>query len=389
MVNRRERHGTATLCAPLEPDVPLTAAAVSVSLNRSLVVCELGCLSPTTLRRSVRPDTCVVEHPRIERKSTFSMTHPKDPTDSPKRAGINPALASFATGVSTTIATIAVTLVSLRAQASRENLFLMLSWTMYVSAACAALVAGWILLDGIRRSLRELRHLSELEAHVPRLIRCRRWSEQVRISIDGDAFIQRKWELESAPGASVPWLTFPIFASVDPGGPEWKGFAIQRASVDGIEFDPVLALTKKMRSRILSNPRFGHIVLEEGAVRAPIGLQPKRRRCTLLIETKLPGSYAAILAGDQEDDFYIADVAYVTDEIDLYIEGADKLRICCSPLADYRVQAGQFSGELLDTVESQLQSANCDMKGGVRWRSTNAKIGYRYEIPISAQRHAE
>ena len=34
-----------------------------------------------------------------------------------------------------------------------------------------AVVLGWILLDTIRRSLSELRHLSELEDHVPRLIR--------------------------------------------------------------------------------------------------------------------------------------------------------------------------------------------------------------------------
>src|SRR5262249_9488877 len=107
-------------------------------------------------------------------------------------------------------------LVSLRSDASRESLFAILSWIMYVSAACTAAVLGWILLDAIRRSLRELRHLSELEDHMPRLIRFRRRSDLVRISITGDVFVQVECEIESSPGVSAPWLTFPISWGADP-----------------------------------------------------------------------------------------------------------------------------------------------------------------------------
>lgn len=319
----------------------------------------------------------------------MSTEHLKDSTESFKKTGISPALASFATGASTTILTIAATLVSLRSEASRESLFLVLSWTMYASAACAAVVFGWILLDVIRRNLGELRHLSELEAHVPRLIRFRRRSDRVQISIDGDALVQLEFEIESAPGAAVPWVTFPILWGADPDGPEWRSFSIRKVSVDGVNFDPARALTKKARSRILNNPRFEQVVLEEGAVRVPISLEPNRRRCTVVIEVEAPRAYASIVGPSLDEDSYFADIGIVTDDIDVRIEGVDNLRLLCSSRADYRIHASQLSGELLDTAESHLQSASCNMTRGVHWRSTNAKIGYRYEIPISAQRLAE
>jgi hypothetical protein len=303
-----------------------------------------------------------------------------------KKTAISPALASFVTGASTTILTIAATLVSLRSGASQEALFLILSWVMYVSAACAAVVFGWILLDAIRSSLGELRHLSEIEAHVPRLIRFRRRSDRVHISIDGDVSVRYECEVESAVGASVAWLAFHVGWGADPDGPEWQSFSIRKVSVDGVDFDPTLTLTKKARSKILGNPRFEQVILEEAVVRVPVSLEPNRRRCTFLIEVDVPKAFAGIVGATLEEDSYFADIGCLTDEIDVCIEGADGLRLLCSSRADYRVHASQFSGELLDTAESQIQSVSCNMQRGVRWRSLNTKVGYRYEIPISAQR---
>ncbi|HEY2762570.1 MAG TPA: hypothetical protein VGJ13_00915 [Pseudonocardiaceae bacterium] len=316
----------------------------------------------------------------------MSVDDSKDSSEDLRRTRISPALASFATGASTTILTIAATLVSLRSGASQENLFLTLSWIMYVSAACTAVVFGWILLDAIKRSLGELRALSEIEAHVPRLIRFRRRSDKVQVLMDGSALICYECEVESAVGASVPWLTFPIGWGADPDGPEWQSCFVRKVSVDGVDFDPALTLTKRARSRVLNNPRFEHVVLEEAAIRVPVSLEPNRRRCTFVIEIEAPRAYAAIVSATLEEDSYFADIACLTDEIDVRIECVDALRLLCSSRADYRVQASQFSGELLDTTESQVQSASCNMRNGVQWRSTNVKIGYRYEIPISAQR---
>jgi hypothetical protein len=309
-------------------------------------------------------------------------------TENVARTGISPALASFTTGAATTILTIVATLVSLRSDASRESLFLVLSWAMYVAAASTFVVVAWILLDATRRSLRELHHLSELEAHVPRLLRFRRRFERVQISIDGTALVHLECEVESARGAFVPWLTVPFFGGADPDGAEWQSFSIRRVSVDGVDINPASAFTRESRTTVLNDPKFPHMVLEKGSIRVPISLEPNRRRCAFVVDVEMPRAYAAILEADLEDDSYFTDVVYVTNEINIQIEAVGDLRVSASPRADFRVEASQLSGELLDTTESQLQSANCSMRNGIQWRSTNAKIGYRYGIPISAQRLA-
>ncbi len=191
-----------------------------------------------------------------------------------------------------------------------------------------------------------------------------------------------EFEVESAPGISFPWLTIPIFAGASPTAPEWQGATIQRITVDGVEYDPALAFRRRSRTQFTGNPRFEGVILEESAVRVPVSLEPNRRRCTFVLEFSLHGALASLF----DEDSYFVDIVHITDEIDVQISGVDDLQIFCSSNADYRVQASQFSGELLDAADSQNQSSTCQMRNGVRWRSTNTKIGYRYEIAISAQR---
>lgn len=315
------------------------------------------------------------------------MLHPEQPESlagHAEKTEISPALASFATGASTTILTIAVTLVSLRENVSRETLLLVLSWTMYALAACVIFVFGWILLDSIRRSLRKLHYFAEVEPHLPRLIRVRRRSDQVQIAVDGNALMQYEAEIESAPGVFAPWLTIPFFASVDPGAPEWQSLSLQKVLVDGVEFDSTLAFTKAARGHNLRNPNWVHLITEECAVRVPISLEPKRRRCTVLVQMEMRGAFAQLFSGDKQD-VWAVDVTHVTDELSVSIKGVDNLALFCSPRADHRVLANQISGDLLDTAESQLQSTSCNMGDGVQWRSTNSKLGYRYQIFISAR----
>lgn len=257
----------------------------------------------------------------------MSTEIPKKSTDYLKKSAVSPALSNFATGASTTILTIAATLVSLRSGASQESLFSILTWIMYVSAACTAIVFGWVLLDAIRSSLGELRHLSELEAHVPRLVRFHRRSDIVQIAANGDAFVRIECEVESAAGTSVAWLTFPILWGAEPNGPKWESFFIRKVAVDGVDFDPALTLTKKARSYIFNNPRFEHAILEEGAVRVPISLEPNRRRCTFAIEVEAPKAYTALVDATLEEDSYFADISCLTDEIVVQIEGIDDLRV--------------------------------------------------------------
>jgi hypothetical protein len=324
------------------------------------------------------------------RQRGLTVLQPEQPenlTGHAKKTEISPALASFATGASTTIFTIAATLVSLRADVPRETLFLVLSWTMYASGACVVGVFGWLLLNSIRRSLKILNYLAEMEPHIPRLLRIRRRSEQVQITVNGNAHAQYEFEIESAPGVFAPWLTLQFFAGVDPGAVEWQSLRLRKVLVDGVEFDSTQAFTKVGRGHNLRNPRWGHLITEEGAVRIPISLEPKRRRCTVLVEMEMRGAFAQLFSGGQEDAWTV-DVTHVTDELSVSIKGVDNLELFCSPRADYRVLANQMNGDLLDTAESQLESSTCSMRDGVQWRSTNTKLGYRYQIFISARTRA-
>lgn len=255
-------------------------------------------------------------------------------------------------------------------------------------AACVIFVFGWILLDSIRRSLRELNYLAEVEPHIPRLIRVRRRSEEVQIAMGGNALVQYEAEIESAPGVFAPWLTIPFFAGVDPGAVEWQSLSLRKVLVDGVEFDSTLAFTKVGRGHNLRNPRWGRLITEEVAVRVPISLEPNRRRCTILVQVEMRGAFAQLVSGDREDVWGV-DVAHVTDELNVSIKGVDNLELFCSPRADYQVLANQITGDLLDTVESHLQSSSCNMRDGVQWRSTNTKLGYRYQNFISARTPAK
>lgn len=116
-------------------------------------------------------------------------------------------------------------------------------------------------------------------------------------------------------------------------------------------------------------------MIEELAVRIPIALGPARRRCTYTVEVE---GHDIFRLG--KDEWFFVSVAHITDEVILRIIGKDGLQIFFSPNADYRVRASQPNGELLDTLESQLQSADCKMENGLHWRSKHPKIGYKYEV---------
>src|SRR5262245_6214058 len=87
--------------------------------------------------------------------------------------GVSAAFAAFISAVISVVLTIAGTLVGIRSSASQAALFLILTWLLIVASMATCLVAVWLLADSIRKNVRELSHLRDLEAYVPRLIRFR------------------------------------------------------------------------------------------------------------------------------------------------------------------------------------------------------------------------
>ncbi|MEU7061253.1 hypothetical protein [Streptomyces sp. NPDC046197] len=296
----------------------------------------------------------------------------------PEEGGVSAAFAAFISAVISVVLTIAGTLVGLRSSASQAALFLVLTWLLIVASIATALVAVWLLADSIRKNVRALAHLRDLEAYVPRLIRFRRRHDTFVIASDGNATLRISCDVESPDADVVPWISFPMIAEVPPDHAPWSSISVRRVTVNGVESDPTIAFIRRERKIPAEATALDGRLVESGAVRVPVSLDPGRTRCSFTVELELIGAFGFI---DHEEKCY-TDVSYVTDDLEVTILGQDSLSVSCSPFAQTRVEAQQLGMEMPDAPESQLQSRYCQMTDGVRWKTSQAKLGYRYAIPV-------
>ncbi|MEU0199389.1 MULTISPECIES: hypothetical protein [unclassified Streptomyces] len=292
--------------------------------------------------------------------------------------GVSAALAAFISAVVSIVLTIAGTLVSLRSSASQTGLFLVLTWLLITASIATGLVGVWLLADRIRKGVRDLAHLRDLEAYVPQLIRFRQRHDTFVISRDGNATLRISCDVESPNAAVVPWISFPMIAEVPPENPPWTSVSVLRVSVDGVESDPAIAFIRRERKIPADPTALDGRLVESGAVRVPVSLDPGRTRCSFTVELELCGAFGFI---EREEKCY-TDVSYVTESLEVTITGRDGLSISSSPYAQNRVEAQQLGMEMPDAPESHLQSRYCRTADGVRWKTAQAKLGYRYAIPV-------
>ncbi|MBQ1088354.1 hypothetical protein [Streptomyces sp. B93] len=294
------------------------------------------------------------------------------------QGGVSAAFAGFVSAVVSVILTIAGTLVGLRSSASQAALFLILTWLLIAASIATGVVAVWLLADSIRKDVRDLAHLRDLEAYVPRLIRFRQRRDTFVIGGDGNATLHISCQVESAESAVVPWISFPMIAEVSPDHTPWTSIVVRRVSVDGVDSDPTIAFVRRERKVPAEPTAADGRLVESGAVRVPVSLAPGRTRCSFTVELELIGAFGFV--GHEENCY--TDVSYVTDVLEVTITGRDGLEVACSPYAQSRVEAQQLGMEMADMPESQLQSRYCHMADGVHWKTTQAKLGYRYAIPV-------
>ncbi|MEU7382209.1 MULTISPECIES: hypothetical protein [unclassified Streptomyces] len=298
--------------------------------------------------------------------------------EEPQHSGVSAALAAFISAVVSVVLTIAGTLVGIRSSASQAELFLVLTWLLIAASIASGLVALWLVADSIRKDVRKLAHLRDLEAYVPRLIRFRRRHDTFVIAGDGTATLRISCDVESPDAAVVPWISFPMIAEVAQDHPPWTSITVRRVSVDGVDSDPAIAFIQRERKIPAEPTALDGRLVESGAVRVPVSLEPGRTRCTFTVELDLFGAFDFI--GHEEKCY--TDVSYVTDNLEVTVTGRDGLAISCSPYAQNRVEAQQLGMEMPDAPESQLQSRYCRAGDGVRWKTGQAKLGYRYAIPV-------
>ena len=303
------------------------------------------------------------------------------------KSSISPPVAAFLSGAISSVLTVAATLVSLRSGASQQAMFQILAWVMYISSSLTVLILAWIVADTLRSRIRDLRRIADLQAHMPRLVRVRRRTDKYTIAPNGDAVVRFECELERETSAPVHRLTFPVSAGVPQDSPPWASFDVRQVTVDGIDHntDKLFVPLSRKQPHSHRNTPFENLVVEEGAVRIPVSLDHSKRSCRFVLEVAMPKSMLNI----RGEEYCVADISLVTDEINVIVHGSGNLDVNYSHEADYRVRASQLSGEIIDTVESQLQSRGCQPGKGVFWRSTNTKLGYRYEIRITGDQRTD
>jgi hypothetical protein len=297
------------------------------------------------------------------------------------KPGPSSAIVALLSGAVSIVLTIAATLVSLRSDASKAGLFLNLSWIMMVSAGVAILILLWMALESLRVRIVELRHLRDIDSHVPRRLRIRRRVDKLEIDASGNATMTVECDVEGAVEESIPWMAFPLGGAAKQDELPWQSVKVVELNVDGRDYDAARSYVHRSRKTVEGDQLYQGLLLEEGVVRVPISLEQGKRKCHVRMVVEMSGVFRDILA----EDACFVDISYVTNELELHVSGKDGFRIFFSPSANYRVAASQVGGEILDTIESQLQSGNCSHRKGIHWGSRSVKIGYRYELRLTGQ----
>lgn len=293
----------------------------------------------------------------------------------PARSGTSPAVAALASGAVSILLTVAATLVSLRNEADKKQLFEMLNWVMYATGGATFLVLLWIISTTLQQRLAQLRSLRDVEAHVSRHVRMRKRTDRLVISPDGSGVYTVDLEVEAERDIAVHWIAFPVLSSAPAGAPPWQSASLRRMVVDNRVHD-VRQSYKRQRRSVVESPLYADLMVEEWVVRVPVPLEVGKSKCRVTLEIEFNESMAALFT----EDSHMIDISYLTDEIDVQLTGQENLELYPSPLARYLVEASQNRDEQVDSEESMLQSSTCRHSNGIHWRSKNTKLGYRYEI---------
>lgn len=298
-----------------------------------------------------------------------------------ERSGVSAAVAAVYSAIVSAVVTVAGTLISLASSAPTQTVFIVLLLLLVMGCVLAVVLALVLVIAEVRRTIGRMRALQDLERCVPQLIRFRRRVDNFVIDRAGNATLRIECEVVSQPGASVPWITFPMLAEVEEGRAPWTSIRVHRMTVDGRPADTRVAFVPRERRFSEHDPYLTGRVVEAGVIRVPVGLDDEHRVSRFAVDLELAGAFGDIR---QEEKCY-TDVTYVTDDLCVNIEGEPGFQITGSPFSEHKVEAMQVGMELIDTPESLRQSSKCRAAEKVTWQSTDGKLGYRYRIPVRAQ----
>lgn len=301
--------------------------------------------------------------------------------DSTARAGTSPAIAALFSGAVSVLLTVAATLVGLRNEADKKQLFDVLNWVMYATGAATFLVLLWIISGTLKHRLDQLRSLRHLDRHVTSHVRMLKRTERLEVFEDGSGRWITECEVQAERDVAVAWLAMPVFSSAQVDAEPWQSTQVRRLTIDNKDYDVQRSYIRRSRA-FVEGPLYKNLVMEQGVIRIPVSLEKGRSKRHIRLEVYLVKSMPALFT----EESHAIDIPYITDAIDFYVIGAPGLEIFPSPLAAHLVEASQNKGEHADTQESILQSSTCRHYTGIHWHSTSTKLGYRYEIRFLARR---
>ncbi|MEV6238021.1 hypothetical protein [Lentzea sp. NPDC051838] len=299
----------------------------------------------------------------------------------PVRPGTSPAIAAFFSGAVSVLLTVAATLVSLRNEADKKQLFDVLNLVMYATSAATFLVLLWVISLGLQRRLSRLRSLRDIDRHITWHVRMRKRTDHLEVFEDGTGRWIAECEVEAEPGVAVGWVAFPVFSAAARNAEPWQSVRVRRLAIDGRDYDAQRSYIRLSRG-FVEGPLFEGLVREEGVIRVPVTLEKGQTRRHIRLEVDFNKSMPALFT----EESHSVDISYITDEIDVHVIGGDGLEIFPSSSASHLVEASQNKGEHADALESILQSSTCRHRDGIHWRSNTAKLGYRYEFKFVARR---
>jgi hypothetical protein len=299
----------------------------------------------------------------------------------PARSGTSPAVAALFSGAVSMLLTVAATLVSLRNEADKKQLFDVLNLVMYATSAATFLVLLWIIGLGLQRRLSQLQSLRDIDRHITWHVRMRKRTDHVEVFEDGTGRWTAECEVEAEPGVAVGWVAFPVFSSAAKNAEPWQSVRVRRLAIDGRDYDAQRSYIPVSRGSV-EGPLFKDLVREEGVIRVPVTLEKGQSKRHIKLEVDFNKSMPALFT----EESHSVDISYITDEIDVHIIGSRGLEIFPSSSAAHLIEASQNKGEHADATESILQSSTCRHRDGIHWRSKNTKLGYRYEIKFVARR---
>lgn len=251
-------------------------------------------------------------------------------------------------------------------------------WLAYTAVAVALVVLATLHLRVYLKDLNSARVALGIEKAivqaVPTLLSFATREDILTLHENGDAELEWRFDLKSAPGESVTQLAFPIYAEGERQAEEWTSIEVKSIEVAGRKRDVAQSLSP-MEHRVSKVD--GRPSLQYALLKVPVELSDGSTTCPVRIVLTFKGVFPQ---ASQLEAFYI-DVPYLTQSI--MVQVAAPGRVVRQPVGrnEPTIDAMSALMETRDLKESAIQNDQVRHVGDrLVWEAEAPKLGYRYKL---------